>query len=116
MSTVEFLPEHLERFELPGSPRPHAWASSVADVQRIVSAHFGIPRAELTARGRHKSVALARHVAMYVCKTRLRCSYPELGRAFGGRDHTTVMSAVRKVTGLRAELGADLAVIEARVS
>ena len=38
---------------------------------------------------------------MYLCKQRLKCSFPELGRAFGNRDHTTVMSAVRKVGLLR---------------
>jgi len=39
---------------------------------------------------------------MYLCKQRLKCSFPELGRAFGNRDHTTVISAVRKVDALRA--------------
>jgi chromosomal replication initiator protein len=38
---------------------------------------------------------------MYLCKQRLKASFPEIGRAFGNRDHTTVMSAVRKVDGLR---------------
>jgi chromosomal replication initiator protein len=38
---------------------------------------------------------------MYLCKQRLKCSFPELGRAFGGRDHTTVMSAVRKIESQR---------------
>jgi chromosomal replication initiation ATPase DnaA len=46
-------------------------------------------------------VAFARHVAMYLCKQRLKCSFPELGRAFGNRDHTTVMSAVRKIEAQR---------------
>ena len=38
---------------------------------------------------------------MYLCRQRLKCSFPELGRAFGNRDHTTVMSAVRRVEALR---------------
>ena len=40
---------------------------------------------------------------MYLCKLRLKCSFPELGRAFGGRDHTTVMSAVRKIKTKRID-------------
>jgi chromosomal replication initiator protein len=39
-------------------------------------------------------------VAMYVCRQRLGTSYPELGERFGGKDHTTVISAVRKIGGL----------------
>ena len=54
-----------------------------------------------TTEDRHKTVAFARHVAMYLCKQRLKCSFPERGRAFGGRDHTTVMSAVRKIEAQR---------------
>jgi chromosomal replication initiator protein len=55
---------------------------------------------------------------MYLCKQRLKCSFPELGRAFGNRDHTTVMSAVRKIESLRgesAEIRADLEAIERKL-
>ena len=38
---------------------------------------------------------------MYLCKQRLKCSFPEIGRAFGNRDHTTVMSAVRQIEAQR---------------
>ncbi|MBW2527236.1 MAG: chromosomal replication initiator protein DnaA, partial [Deltaproteobacteria bacterium] len=58
---------------------------------------------DLTSKDRHKSVAFARHVAMFLCKQRLKCSFPELGRAFGNRDHTTVMSAVRKIESQRED-------------
>jgi chromosomal replication initiator protein len=74
---------------------------SVEDVQRLVCHHFHIRSSDLTSKDRHKTVAFARHVAMYLCKQRLKCSFPELGRAFGGRDHTTVMSAVRKIEAQR---------------
>ncbi|MCA9646794.1 MAG: chromosomal replication initiator protein DnaA, partial [Myxococcales bacterium] len=67
---------------------------SVQDIQRAVCNHFRLTNAELLSKDRHKSVAFARQVAMYLCRQRLRCSYPELGRSFGNRDHTTVMSAV----------------------
>jgi chromosomal replication initiator protein len=74
---------------------------SVEDIQRLVCHHFHIRSSDLTSKDRHKTVAFARHVAMYLCKQRLKCSFPELGRAFGGRDHTTVMSAVRKIESQR---------------
>ena len=74
---------------------------SVEDIQRAVCHHFHLRSIDLTSKDRHKSVAFARHVAMYLCKQRLKCSFPEIGRAFGNRDHTTVMSAVRKIEAQR---------------
>jgi len=86
--------------------------ASVGDVQRVVCHHFKLRSGDLLSKDRHKSIAFARHVAMYLCKQRLKCSFPELGRAFGNRDHTTVMSAVRKVEHLRANDGEVRAHIE----
>lgn len=92
--------------------------TSVDDIQRAVCHHFKLKSNDLLSKDRHKSVAFARHVAMYLCKTRLKCSFPELGRAFGNRDHTTVMSAVRKVENLReadAEVRAHLEALEKKL-
>lgn len=92
--------------------------TSIDDIQRAVCHHFKLKSQDLLSKDRHKSVAFARHVAMYLCKTRLKCSFPELGRAFGNRDHTTVMSAVRKVEGLRgadAEVRAHLELLERKL-
>jgi chromosomal replication initiator protein len=75
--------------------------ASVEDIQRVVCHHFKLRSGDLLSKDRHKSVAFARHVAMYLCKQRLKSSFPEIGRAFGNRDHTTVMAAVRKVGVLR---------------
>jgi chromosomal replication initiator protein len=91
---------------------------SVEDIQRAVCSHFRLSNAELTSKDRHKSVAFARQVAMYLCRQRLRCSFPELGRAFGNRDHTTVISAVRRVEALRhkdPQVKAHLEAIEQRL-
>ncbi|MGH7272580.1 MAG: chromosomal replication initiator protein DnaA, partial [Polyangiaceae bacterium] len=82
-----------------GSSRPNE--ASVDDIQRTVCHHFRLRSTDLLSKDRHKSIAFARHVAMYLCKQRLKCSFPELGRAFGNRDHTTIISAVRKVEVLR---------------
>lgn len=89
------------RTELANSTSQRAQTMSVEDVQRLVCHHFHIRSSDLVSKDRHKTVAFARHVAMYLCKQRLKCSFPELGRAFGNRDHTTVMSAVRKIEAQR---------------
>ncbi len=92
---------------------------SVEDIQRAVCGHFRLSNAELLSKDRHKSVAFARQVAMYLCRQRLKCSFPELGRAFGNRDHTTVMSAVRRVEQLRQrdpQVNAHLEAIEQRLA
>ncbi|MGH7280736.1 MAG: chromosomal replication initiator protein DnaA [Polyangiaceae bacterium] len=89
------------RQEIAMSVGVRANESSVEDVQRVVCHHFKLKSGDLLSKDRHKSIAFARHVAMYLCRERLKCSLPELGRAFGNRDHTTVMSAVRKVKALR---------------
>ncbi|MBX3228731.1 MAG: chromosomal replication initiator protein DnaA [Labilithrix sp.] len=92
--------------------------AGVDDIQRVVCHHFKLRTSDLLSKDRHKSIAFARHVAMYLCKQRLKCSFPELGRAFGNRDHTTVMSAVRKVEHLRStdpEVRAHLEAIERKL-
>jgi chromosomal replication initiator protein len=92
---------------------------SVEDIQRAVCSHFRLSNSELLSKDRHKSVAFARQVAMYLCRQRLKCSFPELGRAFGNRDHTTVMSAVRRVEALRQrdpQVTAHLEAIEQRLA
>ncbi|MFO0549342.1 MAG: chromosomal replication initiator protein DnaA [Polyangiaceae bacterium] len=89
------------RGELSASAALKPPTMSVEDVQRLVCHHFHLRSSDLVSKDRHKTVAFARHVAMYLCKQRMKCSFPELGRAFGGRDHTTVMSAVRKIEAQR---------------
>lgn len=89
------------RAELSAAMPQRAQPVSVEDIQRAVCHHFHLRSIDLTSKDRHKSVAFARHVAMYLCKQRLKCSFPEIGRAFGNRDHTTVMSAVRKIEAQR---------------
>ncbi len=93
---VDFVRQELA---LSGSTR--ATEAGIDDVQRVVGHHFRVTHTELVGKERHRRIALARHVAMYLCKHSLRCSFPEIGRAFGGRDHTTVMSGVRRIDDLR---------------
>jgi chromosomal replication initiator protein len=117
--TGQQIDEEFARRELllVGSRRPDP--TSVADIQRVVCVHFRLSNAELLSKDRHKSVAFARQVAMYLCRQRLKCSFPELGRAFGNRDHTTVISAVRRVEALRQtdpKVAAHLEAIEHKLA
>ncbi len=75
-------------------------ALSVEDIQRAVCTYFNLKLSDLKSRRRHRAVSYPRQVAMYLCRQRLGTSYPELGERFGGKDHTTVISAVRKIGGL----------------
>ncbi len=74
--------------------------TTVEDIQRAACDYFNIRLSELKSHRRHRAVSFPRMVAMYVCRQRLKLSYPELGDRFGGKDHTTVMSAVKKIGGL----------------
>jgi chromosomal replication initiator protein len=79
---------------------PPDHATTVEDIQRAVCDYFNIRLADLKSHRRHRAISFPRMVAMYLCRQRLGTSYPELGDRFGGKDHTTVMSAVRKIGGL----------------
>lgn len=65
-----------------------------------VSQYYEIPQTEMIGASRRQPLARQRQVAMYVCREHTGLSLPKIGAAFGGRDHTTVMHAVDKITGL----------------
>ncbi len=76
---------------------------SLEEIQKLASEHYDIKISELKSKGRSKPVVIARQVAMYLIKKHLDKSLVDIGRAFGGRDHTTVISAVRKITNLQTK-------------
>ncbi|MEZ4255606.1 MAG: chromosomal replication initiator protein DnaA [Polyangiales bacterium] len=90
----------LARETLRSALPPQDHATTVDDIQRAVCEYFNIRLADLKSHRRHRTVSFPRMVAMYLCRQRLGTSYPELGDRFGGKDHTTVISAVRKIDGL----------------
>ncbi len=117
--TGRAIDETLIREEIALVSPPSQRLVCVSDIQRAVCNHFRVTNADLLSKDRHKSVAFARQVAMYLCRQRLKSSFPELGRAFGNRDHTTVMSAVRRVESLRKrdpQVNAHLEAIESRLA
>ncbi len=76
-------------------------AITVEIIQKFVADHYQMKVGELKSRNNAKSVAMPRQVAMYLCKALTRASLPEIGRAFGGKHHSTVIHSIRKVEALR---------------
>ena len=67
------------------------------DIQEAVCAQFHVKMAELKSRRRSKTLVHPRQIAMYLCRELTDASYPEIGRQFGGKDHTTIIHACRQV-------------------
>jgi chromosomal replication initiator protein len=72
----------------------------IEDIQKLVASHFNVSRADILSARRTASVVRPRQIAMYLSKLLTPRSLPEIGRRFGGRDHATVLHAVRKITAL----------------
>jgi chromosomal replication initiator protein len=70
-------------------------------IQKYVADHFRLKVSDLKARNNAKSVALPRQIAMYLSKALTRASLPDIGKAFGGKHHSTVIHSVRKIDSLR---------------
>jgi chromosomal replication initiator protein len=82
---------------------------TVENIQKTVAEYYKIRLADLSAKSRSRSIARPRQVAMSLAKELTSKSLPEIGKAFGGRDHTTVLHACRKITELR---GSDTGIRE----
>ena len=76
---------------------------TIEQIQRTASAFFGVRLSDMSAKGRARAVALPRQVAMYIARQLTHASLAEVGRAFGGKDHTTVLHAVDKIQALIRE-------------
>ncbi|WP_417467920.1 chromosomal replication initiator protein DnaA [Maricaulis sp.] len=73
---------------------------TVDEIQKAVATHFGVTTTDICSKRRTQSVVRPRHVAMYLAKTLTTRSLPDIGRRFGGRDHSTVIHAVNKITSM----------------
>lgn len=76
------------------------------DVLRQVSAEFDVSVVDIISHRRTHSITLVRQWAMYRCRTETTLSLPQIGDLFGGRDHTTVLHAVRKIEAMLARASA----------
>jgi chromosomal replication initiator protein len=86
--------------DLVGSREPRR--IRIEDIQKAVATHFNVSKHDLLSARRTRAIVRPRQIAMYLAKTMTPRSFPEIGKRFGGRDHTTVLHAVRKVEELRA--------------
>ena len=87
----------------------------IEDILKIVSRHYKVPRNELLSARRSRDVVRPRQIAMYLAKALTSRSLPEIGRRFGGRDHTTVLHSVRKVEQMikdDLELGQEIELLK----
>jgi len=87
--------------------RPHLSVNerkvTVDQIQKIVAEHYSLKQADLISERRARAVARPRQVAMWLAKQITTRSLPDIGRRFGGRDHTTVLHAVRRIEQLKGE-------------
>jgi len=81
--------------------RSHERRITIDEIQRQVAAHFNIRLADMSSARRSRVIARPRQIAMYLAKQLTPRSLPEIGRKFGGRDHTTVMHAIRVIDEMK---------------
>src|SRR5262249_48334072 len=94
--TVEMAERAVRDLVRPQDPK----RVKIEDIQRIVARQYNVSRADLLSSRRTANVVRPRQIAMYLAKALTLRSLPEIGRRFGGRDHTTVLHAVRKIETL----------------
>ena len=95
--------------------RPHLRGGekriTIDDIQKATAEHYGMKQADLISERRNRAIARPRQAAMWLAKQLTTRSLPDIGRRFGGRDHTTVLHAVRRIEELKAgdaQLSRDL--------
>lgn len=103
--TLQMAERAIEELVRPQEPR----RVKIEDVQRVVARQYNVSRSDILSSRRTANVVRPRQVAMYLSKVLTLRSLPEIGRRFGGRDHTTVLHAVRKIDGL---VGRDASLAE----
>jgi chromosomal replication initiator protein len=94
--TIEMAEREMRDLIRPAEPK----RIRIEDIQRVVARQYNVSRADLLSSRRTANVVRPRQVAMYLAKVLTLRSLPEIGRRFGGRDHTTVLHAVRKIENL----------------
>jgi chromosomal replication initiator protein len=93
--TIDFAKETLKNFLTQA-----AYSLTVESVQKEVAHYFNVKLQDMKSPKRHQAIARPRQIAMYLARRLCKASYPDLGQRFGGKDHTTVLSACRKIEEL----------------
>jgi len=94
------LPLAMEAFQGHMDPAKERNTIEIKDVIGAVADYYGLTRQQLVSKSRTKNIANARHIAMYMCRKNLDASYLKIGEEFGGRDHSTVLTACDKIDKL----------------
>jgi len=110
-----------EGFTLPDADeyRPKTSAEKIRNIIRLVGCEYDVTETDIISERRSAPIILPRQVAMYLCKKTTTYSLPRIGGRFGGRDHTTVLHAVRKIERLLPidpELAVTVAYLEAQLT
>lgn len=95
--TLDLAQEVLKNFFPSRENKPFC---TVDSIQKAVSDYYQIQMGDLKSPRRMRTLAYPRQVAMFLCKKHLKISFPEIGQRFGGKDHTTVIHACRKIEAL----------------
>lgn len=96
--TLELTKETLKSILADGNRRVLA-----SEIIKLTARHYGLKVSEIKSRNNSKQIAFPRQVAMYLCKQLTDLSYPEIGKQFNNKHHSTVMYSVEKIENLRAE-------------
>jgi len=96
--TLDLARETLRDFLPSESP-----AATIDSIMKLVSNYYNMPVSDLKAKNNSQQIAFPRQIAMYLCKKLTDCSLPEIGRRFGGKHHSTVIHAIRKIEKKRAQ-------------
>lgn len=107
--TRDFVSEALGVAAPAAQPTP----VSIESVQKVVSTHFSVRIADLKGPRRHQGISRPRMIAMYLCRQLTGASYPEIGLRFGGKDHSTVINACKRIESIQAEDNELRATVEA---
>ena len=81
----------------------HKTPITVEAVQKAVASHFSVRIADLKGPRRHKGISRPRMIAMYLARELTGSSFPEIGLRFGGKDHSTVINACKRISSIEAE-------------
>lgn len=96
LGTQQLSPEELEKLAIPAGTAP-GWRK----ILQQVGERLNVSLPEMLGQSKRREFVMARQAAMLLCRNKLGLSYPELGRIFGGRDHSTIIHGIRKIQQLR---------------
>jgi chromosomal replication initiator protein len=117
-SELQGVPIDLELVKRVLSTHDDIATITIDDIQKLVADHFKVRLPDMKSKTRTKPLVTARQVAMFLIKKHLDKSLVDIGRSFGGKDHTTVMNALRRIDSqlhVDSEIKRDVDELEGRI-